>query len=230
MPHKHFHCKKIFFQLHACIIISVISFTIAFLQIPISCAVEVIQDIHLRGIATGNTIDIPMAIIEDSSSGRINAYRMHELVNGYEIVEILQDGILLKKGEKEVRVSLSNQSSFGHEDEEYQGSEMEFFTFQRDQIDTEKLSDQILTEPVPDVEKKEYEPIGITVADIKEGNFLNIMGIKPGDVLLEFNDYEINQPGDLEDAIKKLSTAENGMIRIAFKRNGKYDTRYGELR
>jgi type II secretory pathway component PulC len=226
MVHKYSYCKNIFSRQQACIVFISISFIILTLHPHLSYADKV--DIHLRGIATGSSIDIPMAIIEDLSSGSINSYRLHELINGYEIVEIQQKGILLKKGEKEVRVLLSKEVSTANED--YQEDEFQFYTFQKDQIDT----GQITTKLRPDIEKRDYQSIGVTVTDIKEGHFMSIMGIKEEDTILELNGNQINKPEDLDVAIKELINKElinpeDGSIRIAFERNGEYQTSYGDM-
>ncbi|KHE91891.1 MAG: hypothetical protein K8F52_00335 [Candidatus Scalindua rubra] len=235
MPHNLFHDKNIVCRLSGSIVITVIAFSFLIQCMHYSYAEDVVQDIYIRGIAVGN-MDIPKVIIEDPSSGSLNAYRLHDSVKGYEIIEIQQKGILLKKGEIVVSVLLSNKSSLVHGGEEYQGyEEPQYFTFQRDQIDIDNLSEHIHTELRPDIGRKDNSlSVGVTVTDIKEGNFMNIMGIEPGDVLLEFNDTQINNPEDLGNALEKLINKElinpeDGSIRIAFERDGVYQTRYGEM-
>ncbi len=63
---------------------------------------------------------------------------------------------------------------------------------------------------------------------------MSVMGIEQGDVFLEFNDTLINNPHDLDVAInelinKEIINPEDGMIRIAFERDGEYQTKYGQL-
>ncbi len=237
MPHRHFYSENTVYLLLIGFAFTVISFSIISSHISFSYAGDFVQDIQIRGIATGN-MDIPKVIIEDTSSGSLQSYRLHDIVNGYEIVDIQQKGILLKKGDEEVRVLLSNRISLGHKNEQYpEIEEPQIFTFQRHQIDIDNLSEDINTEPGPDVGKRDASlATGITVSDIKEGNFLNKMGIKTGDILLDFNDTQINQSKDLEIALEKLintevvNPGEGLIIRIAFERDGVYQTRYGELR
>ena len=230
MPHKHFYCKNTIYRFLFSLVFTVFSFCIFMQYMHCSHAEDFARDILIRGIATGN-MDIPKVIIENQSSGSINAYRLHDSVNGYEIVEIQKKGILLKKGEMVVSVLLSNRSSFGHEGEDPQEHDFQLFTFQKDQISI----DNIHTELRPDAGRQDDgQARGITVTDIKEGSFMNIMGIEPGDVFLEFNDTNINNPEDLDVAInklinKELINPEDGSIRIAYERDGEYQTSYGEL-
>ncbi len=194
-----------------------------------SYADDLVQDIHIRGIATGN-MDIPKVIIEDTSSGNLKAYRLHDLVNGYEIVDIQQKGIFLKKGDEEVRVSLSNRISFALENEQHQEiGEPQFFTIQRNQVDTGIQLEQIIRKQVSDVEKIDYGPVGVKVVDTEEGNFMNIMGIETGDVIVSFNDAMINHPKDLENAIEKLLNTGDGSIWIGYERDGDYNAIYGTM-
>jgi hypothetical protein len=230
MLHKYFYCKNIIYQFLFSLVFTVFSFCILIPYSHYSHAENFGQDILIRGIVNGN-MDIPKVILENQSSGSINAYRLHDSVNGYEIVEIQKKGILLKKGEIVVSVLLSNRSSFGHEGEESQEYESQMYTFQRDQIEIDNIHTELRS--VAGLQDN-GQARGITVTDIKEGNFMNIMGIEPGDVFLEFNETNINKPDDLDAAIKELINKElvnpeDGSIRIAFERDGMYQTSYGDM-
>ncbi len=219
------------YRLKKVIVITVISVCILIQYIHFSNAVETIRDIHIRGIAT-NDKNVLLAIIEDPASGSIKSYQLHDKLNDFEIVDIKKkEGILLKKGGKRIWVLLSKRNSFWNKDKiEDEVKEPRFYTFLKNEIGT----DNIIIKPKTIDEKKDNEPVGVTVAEINEGSFLRIMGIEPGDVLLEFNEYQISQPKDLEEAIEKLINADigdtaNNPIRIAFEKDGMYQTSYGEV-
>ncbi len=199
-----------------------------------SNAGEIIQDIHIRGIVSGNK-NVPLVIIEDPFSGSINTYQLHDKLNDYEIVEIKKkEGILLKYGEKTVWVLLSARDSFWNKDKlefvEENKNKVRFCTLKKDQIDTEHIS----IKPGSDDGKRNHGP-GVIVTEIKEESFLSVMGMESGDVLLKFNKAKINQAEDLEEAIGKFINAElndsaGNNLKIAFKKDGKYQTGYAQVK
>jgi hypothetical protein len=231
MLSKDFCFNNVMYRLKKIVVITVISVCILIQYIHFSNAGDVIRDIHIRGIATNNQ-NVLLAIIEDPASGNIKAYQLHDKLKDFEIVDIKKkEGILLKKGEKKIWILLSKKNSFWNKNKiEDEVKEPQFYTFLKNEIDTDNIT--IKSKTV--VDKKDHEPVGVTVTEINEGSFLRIMGIESGDVLIEINGYQISQPKDLEEAIEKLinadiSDAANNGIRIAFERGGMYQTSYGEV-
>ncbi len=231
MLSKYFYCKKAVCFLKMSTVFTVISICFLTQYIDFSYAGDITQNIHIRGIATNNK-DVPLVIIEDPSSGNIKAYRLHDKLNDFEIVDIKKrEGILLKKGEKKIWVLLSSRdSSWNKGKSGYEEKRERFYKIQKEQLDI----NNIITKSVTDTEKKDNEPAGVTVTELKRGSFLAVMGVEPGDTLLQFNQHNINQPEDLEDAIEKFINTEfndqaNNNIRIVFRQDGKDDIRYGKV-
>ncbi|MBZ0107263.1 MAG: hypothetical protein K8F52_01225 [Candidatus Scalindua rubra] len=201
-----------------------------------SYAVESVQDIHIRGIIIGSK-NVPMVVIEDPFSGSINTYQLHDKLNDFEIVEIKKkEGILLKKGEKTAWVLLSTQDSFWNKDKlksegknKVQSRDLKLHAFLKDQIDTENIKIKSRSGE----EMKSNKP-GVMVTEIKEESFLSVMGMEAGDVLLRFNQSNINNPEDLGKAVEKIINPELGdsainNIMISFKKDGKFKTSYGKV-
>ena len=147
--------------------------------------------ILLKGTVTGD-VEVPVAVIEDTYTGKQKAYRQHEIVKGFEIVEINGEEIVLRKMADGARFILKMGRYLSQEPE--QPPELnEFFTFQRDEVDLVQLSDQIFGEARQKKASTKMEDgptgmeiTGITVTYVEGGSLFEKMDLKSGDVLLEF--------------------------------------------
>ncbi|MFH1868935.1 MAG: PDZ domain-containing protein [Candidatus Omnitrophota bacterium] len=181
-----------------------------------------ISQIRLKGTLFTRSLE-PLAIIEDTKSGRVTMYKLGDTLDGsLKVAKIERGEILLTSLQGEYKLSLPTggvaQPTIATADEIiYSGIKNNGDTII---VDRAAVSDAISNakDIMKNVKVKPYfssgKRCGVKVTKLTPIGILNDVGVREGDVIMSINGLKIDTPHQIFTAYKKLKEAEELSVKI----------------
>jgi len=168
----------------------------------------------LKGTVVCSSCGHSIAILK-GPSGKTVVLSEGEELEGYKLVKVLPNQVVLRSGSRELLLTLKEEGAGKGTTEKREG-ERQSYTVKKSQI-IEQISSGDFLKYINIVPSK--EPEGLKVNYVNPRSFIYKLGIRPGDVILSINEIRIKSPEDSFAAFEKLKTADT--VTITVMRDGK---------
>lgn len=191
-------------------------------QDSLRSASSCLSHIRLKGTLFTRNLK-PLAIIEDTKSGRVTMYQLGDTLEGaLEVIEITRGEVIFRSAQGEYKLSLPTggvaqpKVAAGEEKVRYQIKK----TGDTIVLDRAAISDAIgkARDIMKNVKVKPYfssgKRCGIKVTKLTPIGILKEVGVMEGDVIMKVNGFKIDTPHQIFSAYKKLKNAKELKVDI----------------